>query len=327
MDQAIYESTTNKIYGVRGQWLYKFNATTGAREGSLRFCNESLGRSSITAIAGVLYISPSLFPRWDHSWGGFSGTQLPWNIYKVTASTMISAGVININTVFNMDPQISYNTLWGLGFHNLITDGSQVIVSGQGDPLFSVNPLTYNPGNPATYGVADYESVFMDAAYDSLNGVVWVFDISGPDIVAQKFPFAIGEYTYLSGFGPIVTGITFNNLTNHAYLSTGGSTIVQVSAVDTIGWSNLTYTVYDTFRANCNAARIKSCNNLTGNPYNGKVLIPAWKDNTVLIWDAATNLVGNMVVKSGFEAPFDIVHAPTKSFAVQTGQTQLKEIT
>ena len=64
-----------------------------------------------------------------------------------------------------------------------------------------------------------------------------------------------------------------------------------------------------------------------GNPYNGKVLIPAWDEDLVLVWNPNTDNVADMVIKSGFTAPFDIVHCPTASFAVQSGSTGLKIIT
>ncbi len=68
MDAAIYEPTTNRIFGVKGQWLYQFNAVTGAFIQGLRFTTDAQSPTSIAtdgASATSIAVSALYFADWN----------------------------------------------------------------------------------------------------------------------------------------------------------------------------------------------------------------------------------------------------------------------
>jgi hypothetical protein len=320
LDAAIYVgSTVDKIFGVRGQWLFQFNSTTGALENSLRFAPNAAGLSSITAIGTKLYISTSMNPNTD-----FSTYLDPGDIFVVDATTFTYNGRLNFDTVIGG----SYRTV---GFGPLTTNGTvlQVVLTqaGSGRDTLLKKIISVDPSNLPGFSVGADTGCFTDISYDSTQSLVWMPD--SYDLAIYAFNAVVSNYNYGAGLATGPTGITYNLAQNKVYAVQGNKTLFVTNAAAALpltGSSTLVVTTVDTTRATATPARIKSVNGLAGNPYNGLLLIPCWSDDTVLVWDPATDLVADMVVKTGFTAPFDIVNTPTKSFAVQTGTAGLKEI-
>lgn len=55
LDQAVYHSPTDKIYGIRGGWVHVYNATTGALENSYWTLPCGGSNSSIVSCGSYLY--------------------------------------------------------------------------------------------------------------------------------------------------------------------------------------------------------------------------------------------------------------------------------
>lgn len=313
MDQAIYEPTTQKIFGVRGQWLFQFNATTGALEASLRFTSNAQCVSCITAFGGNLYCGVNNVP-----WNTYSG--LPSFVRNDLDVFIVSAAGFSVTGRLN-----SFTNVGKSGFGALVNDGTNLYGTIQTgtlpNDLLAFKVLPSVPGGLTTHSLGQR---ITDMAYDSVNSLLWFSDPDFTQAGAEKTDFSNGQVndTTTDPF----CGCCYNSAQNKAYFVAGGEAFSKILATDmTPGFVYpTTMTTLHTGRINANPVRIKSVNNLVGNPLNAKVLIPTWADDAVVVWNPLTDTVDS--VKTGFTAPFDIVSTPTKNFAVQTGTTALKEI-
>ena len=319
LDAAIYEPATGKIFGVRGQWLFQFNATTGHYEQSLRFCDDSASPTSLTVISGTLYIATWNIPNVDfHT----SHPSPPGDIYIVNALTFAITGQFNFQTVLGAG--------WSMyGFRSINTNGTRLMFAGfnQADPLVQT-VFSVNPSNIPGYTYANSGGWINDSAYDSVNDLFWAPDTRYPLFYA--FNNDVSNWSWDTGLIHTPTGVTHNVAQAKVYCVCGNRYLLRATALDALpmAWGpKFVVTNLDTGLATINPFRLKSVNNLPGNPYNGNLLIPTWKTNQVLVWNPASDLAADMVIKTGFTAPIDIVNTPTKSFAVQTGLVGLKEIT
>lgn len=316
MDQCIYEPTTQKLFGVRGQWVLQFNSVTGAFENALRFMTDVAGTSTIAAIGGKLYIGVSWQPIINWSVGPPTFPDV--DIYVVNAASLTVTGRLNLFA--NIEPAAS-----GVhyGWRTIVPGGNGLIgvyMSGAGPKIFNVDPNN-------TAGFTDVSiSGVTDIAWDTNNLVIWLPTSFNPNIACFDPNFG----SFLTCFDTngnlnTICGITYNTAQNKVLAVDGTFNVYSFSAALAVpAFTNFAVSTFNTGRINANPFRIKSVNGLPSNPMNGKVLIPTWNDDTVLEWNPATN--GLTSIKSGFTAPFDIVSTPTKNWALQTGITPLKEI-
>lgn len=326
MDAAIYEPTTQKIFGVRGQWLFQFNSTTGALEQSARFTTDVLWLSSLVALAGKLYcaanLGPTTAPQWTTGPSDFNN----WDMFVVDATTLTVVGRWNLfNTLPHAFSPFASNP------HSLVADGSFIyggIAGLPGDTGFD-RAFKIDPTNIAGASISTPPKYVSDLCYDPTNGAIGMADRGFGQIgVTQISTFGTGGemFAYNDTFNKAILGITYNTAQNKYYAVSGEESFIMARGADIFpGYTaEFTVTTLHTGRINANPFRIKSVNNQAGNPLNGKVLIPTWNDDAVVVWNPLTDAVDS--VKTGFTAPFDVVSTPTKNWAVQTGTTGLKEI-
>lgn len=318
LDQAIYEPVSGFVFGVRGQWVYKFNATSGAFVAGARFVSDATSPSCITSIAGTLYCGVAFTPITDGA-GNFSNLVNSRDIFRVDSN-------LNVIGRENLYP-ISELNIFVSGYRHLFTDGTYLAgwTKFNNAPLHSTTGLfNYDPSNIAGTFARSTTDFGDDWCYDPVNNVYWMADSEGPDIWAFSARTLSSHCFDLGGLG-FPHGITYNQAQNKVYAVQGDDTVVMARGSDAFpGFNNFPVTTFHTGRLSSNPFRIKSCNNLPSNPYNGKVLIPTWADDAVVIWNPLTDTVDS--VKTGFTAPWDIVHCPTVSFAVQNHTTGLKVI-
>ena len=334
MDQAIYEPVTDTIFGVSGQWLYQFNATTGAFIQGTRFTTDAQSPSSIaTDGAGKLFCGVAKAAFVD--WGSGSAAMLDRDIFLVDAATL-AVTRFNFGGKFggvsdgpsSIALQGWINLIYGASrlFGNR-SDFSGAFVTAH---VFKVDPLNL-PGYSEVGNTAS-----EDMAFDATNSLIWIALGNGDGIGVIDAAFANSA----SGFGtpdypPYSSGVCFNSANNKGYCATNSKYLMQASGTAAVAaltagvgfGGTFTVTVLDTGRATCNARRIKSVNGFRSNPLNGQLLIPSPADDTVLVWNPALDTSGSMVIKTGFTAPFDVVVCPTANFALQSGTTGLKQIT
>lgn len=320
LDQAIYEPTTNKIFGVRAQWLFQFNATTAALENSMRFSINALSPSYITAMTGKIYCSTYYTPNLILT--GNAPFRNAGDIYEVDATSFSSIRNLNVSR----DIQPGWNGVYGWSCMANNGTGTISVSNKDADRLYSMTTVfQLDPSNIPAYDTTA-GGYISDIAYDSFNQVFWAVDPSSDNIYAYDNN---GNFTdnrnQLSG----CFGVDYNKAYNKVYVVNGDETLTVLTVTGVVPtyphFGDSTMATFHTNRTGINPYRVKCCN-MVGNPYYGKVLIPAFHDDTVLVWDASTDNVANMVVKGGFCSPIDIVFTSGSAFAVQTSITGLKEI-
>ncbi len=321
MDQAIYHAGTNKIFGVRGQWLFQFNATTGALEATLRFAPDAIGRSCMTQIGDNLYIGlssttdpiPFAFPV-----GSFAGR----DIWQVTASTFTAVGRLglDVNLIYSYGA-FGISQIYGKGWINLQTDGVGLLGYNDDDGEWSLNTSF-----AAGYHTRSYSGP-TDSVYDAINSAVWYANPTSPNIDARAADMTdLADTCHNTGNCGAVSGIAYASDFGRVYCVRNTSELLWVSTVGIFpAYNNFAFGVLNTGVANANPFKLKYVPYGGGHPFSHKILIPNFFANSVTVWDPATNLI--VSTKTGFDSPFDIVNTPTKSFAVQSGVTGLKEIT
>lgn len=325
IESAIFSSANNAIYGVRGQWVYKFNATTGKKEAEAVIGNDILGLSSICEHNGTIYVSacwvqtsyPEIFPA-----------PLPWranhDIFTINPTTLAAT-----NTDIWKTKQSSFDGETNSAFYGPIQIVSSstllwgIIADGGG-----MNPFYVDPSAPLGLkqrSVGNWTQAAGPAAgeiiYDSVNGVA---------IYAKASDQIIDCYDTSGGFPPTSIGGmdgTFNLNPNglcycpsndNIYAVDGTSILISASVSDmlSIGGTNVPV---NTGEATANPRRIKYC------PIDGMIYVPGWFSNSVIVINPATNTV--VATKTGFNLPIDCVFTGSRKFAVQNSSVGLREIT
>lgn len=315
LDQAIYHSGRDKIFGVRGQWLFRFNATTGALEASLRFQANGGGMSTISTIGNVLYIGTT-FASDDN----ITDLVTPFasrDIYTVDATTFLVTGSLGFASKLGAATAAGTRTdlYYARGWRQIVTDGAKLWGFQSGDGLWRASLPGYNSSS---------FQVSTDIAYDGFNNVIWVADPYTPNLWVWSADLA--NDTFDTGGIGRPTGVCYVPLTNHVYCVNGTLNLFTADASLAVpAFNPFPTTGYSTGRINANPYKVKYVDYPSPNPLAHMVLIPAFADDTVIVWNPVTYLVAD--VKTGFTAPFDIVSTPTANFAVQTSPTGLKLIT
>lgn len=322
MDAAIYESTSQKIFGVRGQWLFQFNSSTGVQEAALRISPSVIGRSSITAFGGKLYVGVTCSPKVDSS--AFPSSYNLRDIFVVNAATFTLISSLGLYTKMGSVGFADADLYWHKGWDGLQNDGTNLIGYADGK-LFKVNPT-----NTATYTSQSAGGIPSDVCYDADHNVLWEADPFSPNIWAFDANNFLMD-TYNSGsVSTFTAGLTYLSSLQKVYFVDQSFNINYIDASNIVaqiaGSIQFAFTTKSTARINATSFRVKAVNGFPGNPYNNKILIPTWDDDAVLVWNPITDNIADMVTKTGFTSPFDIVSTPTKNFAVQTGVVGLKEI-
>lgn len=318
MDQAIYydDGITKKIFGVRGQWVFMFDPVTGNLQATLRFATSCTGVSSICTIGTFLYIGTTQTPSVNYSG---SPVYVDQDIYVVNPTTFTLAGKLGLAAQVNPLVEAAY-----VGWRCLTPVGTSIAgymeSAAGGFRIFLVDPTNIAGFTQTT------QSAVTDMVYDSVNGVLWMPDSSSPDIFCYDPNFAsFNRCNDTNGNLNSISGICYNYATNKVFAVDGTFAYYSFNAGAAMpGFNNFHVNSFNSGRINSTAYRIKSVDFYPSNPLNGKVLMPCWADDTVLVIDPTSSAV--VLVKTGFTSPIDIVSTPTKNWAVQSGNVGLKEI-
>lgn len=315
LDSAIYSSNLGQIVGVRGQYLYTFNANTGAKIQEKRIVDDCLfGEASITEIGAFLYVSfwrRVAYPNASNwpAWGG--------DVYRVTPATLAA-------TALNLANQI---TGLGIGFANLTTDGSYLYGTtghsntGTGSGLFQVDPT-----NVATYvekSLLDVRQV-VDVVWDATANVLWMVYGGGPEVYGIYAPtFPALDANVVNPTPPFICGGTIVPGTHQMYCVSVTNTVRKVdlataTALLPASFQNCTATALTILAATAKPCKIKY------NAEDGLIYVPTWSGDTVEVLDPASDTITS--IKTGFTAPHDCVFSPGHKWAVQQSAQGLKEI-
>lgn len=331
LDQAVYDPTTGKIFGCRSQWLYQFNATTGALENTVRAAPLSITPSSLTVIGANIYVG--IRNGWqqlpiDQSNAGFEFTTPPTvDIFRVTAAGLVAQGALGLPAIDQGGGTLGDDE--EQGYISLLTNGGNLYFWGAFTGIVKItNPLVPVGNYHRTSWV-----FIQDWTYDSIHSAFWTCDSWAPNVwVLDGDYWNTPNQTFNNGFIHPFFGLDYSSQFNKTYIVTGSATLYMVPPTEIAQIFPLTnnynfnLTTLSTGIVNSAPIRCKACPYL-GHPFTGKLLIPTWSGDSVLVWDMASDNAGLMVVKSGFSSPIDIVYTPSKAFAVQTSTIGLKEVT
>lgn len=317
LDQAIYVASTDKIYGVRGQWVFQFNATTGVLEKSARFANDALfGESSIVNIGSFLYIgtwrtitNPNVSPF---------GTG---DIYKVdlALTTSVALGL--------------FSSTNGYGFSNLVTDGTLIWGTTGFDRTFTARQVFHVNPSPSAYTEIQTASgsgahPIVDVEWDANYNVLWMAESIGPQVEG----FCIAATPKMANIGnpapPQLFGLTRYPAAQKLYCVGRNQNVIKLNADQAVAtlpasFSTATWTsLAGLLLANATPIKIKF------NAHDSLIYVPEWNNDTVQVINPATDLVVGS--QTGFSSPIDCVFqtvAPFTKWAVQNSAVGLKQIT
>lgn len=324
LDAAIYSPTQNKIYGVRGGIIFRFNAVTGAVETQFRYQKGGINDGSLVEIPGNSTIYASAWRGLNEDWF-VDNTQPDRDIYAINYALTTSTP-LGIPAVI---PPTTGAIVFRRGFGNLVTDGTNIYGIYVQEITFKVDP--------AAVGGIDFGGGFSGQITD----MVYVPDFSvvegpfigycaigGSDVVLTDTATLSDGFTAPSTV-PSPMGITYANSNDTIYVATGTNQFVKLPNPGTAyPVSNLPWCSFFSGVALANPYRLKYCNE-AGNPFFGKILVPNWSDNSVSVMNLAVGCPATDTFdppKTGFSEPIDIVFTPTKAFAVQWFGAPLKEI-
>lgn len=322
LDQAIYVPELDKIFGVRDQWLYKFNAS-GQYESSLRFA-KVIEQSHIAALGTTGYIA---------SWHGVIEDFNDQHVLPDRDVTVVDLTSMSVTRKMGLQSYIGleYRTMPNAefcGFKNIVTNGTgDLFVYEENDGWYRVNPVTSFTGYLDNYD----DNTIHDGSVDKEGGVIWWTSNFTPDIYATdiNYPdtFISTNLANNTPSSPKFLGITFVSGHRWAYAVAGNNNLIQISGTGVSGsssyypplkWAQIDLSLQDASLSGICPIKVKH------NIYDDKVYIPTWTDDRVIIFDPVTHLI--TAIKSGFSSPFDMVFTPTKQFAVQQSVSGLKEI-
>ena len=313
LEQAIYSSTHNAIYGVRGGWVHKFNATTGALIASAVFSSDAIGPASITEMAGVIYVCS----WWTLKMSFPTAFRNNRDLFTIDPTTLSAT---NTNIWSDYQGGADIQQYWTYGIYQITNDGTRILGLLTAGSSMAVSPFFVDPSNPDGLEI---RSAYMTGGGPFAAELIWDATNNVAVRVGQNYE-GIVSFDMSGAFPPTeiqaeypnqqLVGLCYCASQNRYYAVDNTSILVTVDAANfaTIGSVN-------TGEALANPRRIKY------NPVDGYVYVPGWASNSVIVIDPATNTV--VATKTGFNQPWDIVFTPTKAFAVQNAPIGLREIT
>jgi DNA-binding beta-propeller fold protein YncE len=327
LDSATYLASADAIFGVRGPWVFKFNATTGALIDSAIFAPTAIGLSTIVAANGVLIagVSLSSMPFPDDATASPTGDPFQERDLFIINPTTLAKTPLQFWQYFNGTALTVIRN--ECGHRNLVTDGTLVYGTWCHDYLYSFDPT--NVAATVQFGrivTTSSDTNWGDNSVDTDNSrpisargeitttlgeirsFSWLagwnqeWEVDNPEIPTNTYPVAVC-YCPLNGawYAPILSYAVQETLD---LIKVTGDHVLSTINVNTIG-SNARHIRYD--------------------PVTQRIYIPDGPANSVTVFNPATDTVDE--VKTGFSMPWDVVFTPTKRFAVQNAAKGLLEIT
>lgn len=311
LDEAVYESVRDKIFGVRGGYILQFDAN-GNLEESARFAAPAFGDSHITYNSGddrlyctnwFNYSNQAKFPDWQEKF-----------LYKINADTLTVISSHQFDSTF-------------FGVSGIFSEGPRQLLSAQGKiyglfhegspsttQIYEFDPGTGLFNNAATENIGDYER--SDIVYDSVLDSFWVLNQTGGASRYDRATVAFIDSINLTG-NDQPRGMAYVDPDMYFVMSEFGAILPQhvrkkraddTGVITTIDMGSATMIPF----------------NIRYRASTDRLYVPTTLDDTVVVIDPNTDTVES--VKAGFDSPWDVVFTPTKAFAVQHGPEGLKEI-
>lgn len=314
---ATYAPSVDKIFGVMGPYLVKCNATTGARESSVRVTSPVLNdcRLAYHAATDTVYVATWNEPNLQ--W--YSLTHPNRDIYPVNPATMVVAPRLNVPA---SDPLTNYDFSTGsfFGPRCVMSAGNYLYVRWQSD-VGASNYARFNPTNIADHNTqaGATQLVFWAEHAGIGGGNIFVPNPWGPRIDFAPLNYDLnGDWDNCPVPAYIPIACAYADNVGKCYVACGDTNLLRI---DNPAGGLFTPLLLGPVQANADPCRIRYRTS------NQKLYLPCMTANGILIWNPATDLPGDAVFKTGFDNPVDVVFTPTKAFAVQNSSVGLKEIT
>lgn len=324
---AYYHAANGKIYATLDNYVVKCNATTGAKEASAKVCAPSLGTMRITGDATTIYVSSRL----DYSLNKTAGGTLPATskqIFNVDPTTLVATNVLKVDdtiqTYFAGSVDVSYPH-WGPGAMKVLNGYLYfVYVGANGGYAFCrvslTNPTTDNEIVPGFQpGAAKQYAEGFDMASILGTDYFWIPSADTSQITYGNVVPAHPLTVFVTIHAPVVAG---QYPTSCVYVPASGL-VYGVCGTDTLFRYNSTTNILTALDLGTVITGGMPCR-IRVSPLDGKLYIPCQIEDQIIVWDTSTE---TGIVKTGFDSPIDVVFTASKSFAVQSGVTPLKEIT
>jgi len=315
LNHAIYESGRDVIFGVSGGYIYKLNATTGAKISSARFYHDRFYDSYVaySSTTDKLYTTAWMTDTGNEPSATF---EQKW-LFKINPDTLAVEGTFNITDAgaisseeyFEAGPREIISVAGDIYF--LMFEHSQsagvVIVK------FLVSGETWDNSSGNNKNIGFSEGI----VYDPDNDVIWVSTQQGATSHSPGVGLTQFDTVDISGVSnPMPKGLCYRS--GDLYFTLYQGTVIERWKIQKVRISDDTNTTIDLGDTDANPRKIRYRST------NDRVYVPTFNANTVVIIDPTTDTVES--VKTGFDSPVDVVFTPTKAWAVQHGSQGLKEI-
>lgn len=318
LQDAVYVSSVNKIFGVSGVYVLQFNATTGVREAQVRISAPVMGdcRLCYHAATGMLYASVWNEPNLSN----FSLTHPNKDIYPIDPATMVVGTRIGLETIpfiaddFGANRAPYFGPKWIASLGDYLYGQWAVAEAAQYYQWFRLKPTALadrctNPYDNTTTFLSEQAALSPTQIVvpdPNNNGVA--YGPIGWNLQAEWATCNLITYT------PIACD--YCSLTTLFYAVDGDGNFIRIN--------DLALQTYDQFDMNAWQAGAKACR-LRYSSLTVDIYLPSMTTDSVILWDPITEIAQ---VKTGFTNPIDVVFTPSRAFAVQNSPAQsLKEIT
>lgn len=337
MDQAVYSATQDKIYGVRGGYIFEFNATTGAIIRSSRYAVPLFSDASIAYDTVNDKIFCSAWRDMAFANGGDTNFEIivAKKLYRIDPATLTVEASAEINGVGGFPGYISLDQQQ-MGPHRILYYNGLIYCATYGNTnpkLCTVDPstlLVVTNGETLHWNYGFWlDFCIQPAGAEPLQ--VWMVT---PDRAVEPCASPALKYSSSNYFAYVATdyaapysiiyGVCFNTDTGKMYGVPRSQTVVKWTP-DLSGSPFADITFIDTGVANANATPYR----IVHNPYDSLIYVPGYSSNNVVVINPTLNDVNpatGITTITGFDSPFDIVFTPTKVWAVQQGLVPLKEV-
>lgn len=305
-NDACYVSSVDKIFGVVGPYVVKYNATTGKREGSVRLAKPLYGEMRICyhAANDTLYVATWNQPNEQYFSPTFTWPEV--DVFPVSTSLVVGSA-LGLGSIYTTQP--SYN-----GFRWIASSGTYLYVnhSGYNNLIRRIDPTNLADRNSQTPS-----ELIFSIQHGGLSPTTIVL----PEATNRRVRYAILAFNLnsdwtassLTPYNPVAVEYCASN--GLFYVVNGDSNLLRIDVLTPVAFTVLNLAAIE---ATADPCRIRYRSS------DQKLYLPCMTANAIIVWDPATD---TGVSKTGFENPVDVVFTGSKAWAVQNSPIGLKEIT
>ncbi len=312
MNDACYVASVDKIFGVVGPYVCKYNATTGAREGFVRVASPLYGEIRICYHAANDTIYASCWNEPNEQWYSFGGPFLPTypcrDVFPISTALVAGSG-LNLKSIYTGVEPPYY------GFRWIASSGSYLYISvgGQGFGPVRINPTLLTDRNAQTVSAGFAVEQCGMSPTQFVNPLAFFTNSFRYSPILFNLNSDWSSGISVSPYNPIAAEYCAQNA--KFYMVCGDTNLLRINVLSPINFTALNLGPVE---ATANPCRIRY------RALDQKLYLPCMSAGVVIVWDPASE---TGIAKSGFENVVDICLSPTKAWAVMNAPIGLKEIT